>query len=63
LKGYPSNSTSDRDEYPPAMSSEGGSGADVRYIDPADNRGAGSTMGHQLDGYPDGTKFRIKIED
>lgn len=38
----------DRDEYPPAMMAEGGEGASVRYIDESDNRGAGSSMGHQV---------------
>ena len=37
---FPPRSGYDRDEYPPAMSEEGGYGASVRYIDPADNRGA-----------------------
>lgn len=40
----------DRDEYPPAVAKEGDKGSSVRYIDPSDNRGAGSTMGHQLNG-------------
>lgn len=31
LRGIPTRSGYDRDEYPPAVSSEGGSGADVRY--------------------------------
>ena len=46
LADYPPRTGYDRDEYPPAMSREGGAGADVRYIDPSDNRGAGATMGN-----------------
>ncbi|MED2915228.1 NucA/NucB deoxyribonuclease domain-containing protein [Bacillus thuringiensis] len=55
-KGY------DRDEYPMAMCSEGGSGADVRYITPADNRGAGSYVGRKVGKLPDGAKFKIVVK-
>ena len=34
----------ERDEYPPAMTKEGGHNANVRFINPHDNRGAGSAM-------------------
>jgi hypothetical protein len=51
----------DRDEYPMAVSLEGGTGADVRCIPFSDNRGAGATIGAQLTPYPDGTRFRIVI--
>lgn len=60
LKGIPTKEGYDRDEYPPAMCVEGGEGADIRYITPSDNRGAGSWMGHQLSEYPDGTKIEFK---
>ena len=53
----------DRDEYPPAMSSEGGANADVRYIRSGDNRRAGTTVERQLRPYPDGTRFRVNIMD
>lgn len=43
------------------MFEEGGEGASVRPINSSDNKGAGSTIGHLLRGYPDGTKLRIKI--
>ncbi|KAJ4455746.1 putative sporulation protein [Paratrimastix pyriformis] len=55
LPGY------DRDEYPPAVCEEGGEGANVRYIDPHDNRVAGSSMAHQIKKYPNGTKTQIKV--
>ncbi|MMZ60551.1 Sporulation-specific extracellular nuclease precursor [compost metagenome] len=42
LKGVPTRKGKDRDEWPMAMCAEGGDGADVRYISPKDNRGAGS---------------------
>ena len=43
------------------MSDEGGAGADVRYIDPSDNRGAGATMGNALEGWCNTQPFRIDI--
>ncbi|WP_146551797.1 T7SS effector LXG polymorphic toxin [Rummeliibacillus sp. SL167] len=61
LKGLNKVTGKDLDEYPPAMFEEGGKGASVRPIPQSDNRGSGSTMGHQLRPYPDGTKVKIKI--
>ena len=61
LADYPPRSGYDRDEYSPAMSREGGAGADVRYIDPSDNRDAGATMGNALEGWCEGQPFRIDI--
>jgi hypothetical protein len=49
----------DRDEYPPAMFAEGGDGSSVKYIDPFDNRGAGSSMRYQTSSLPDGDKVII----
>ena len=43
------------------MSAEGGAGADVRYIDPSDNRGAGAVMGNALEGWCEDQPFRIRI--
>ena len=63
LKGIDKVPGADLDEYPPAMFKEGGSGASVRPISLSDNRGAGSTMGHALSKYPEGTKVRIKNEN
>lgn len=54
LEGYPTIPGLDRDEWPMAASQEGGPGADIRYIDPSDNRGA-----HLERGAP----FRIEIVD
>lgn len=48
LRGVPTRTGFDRDEYPPAMFKEGGEGASVKYVPPSDNRGAGSSMGHQI---------------
>jgi hypothetical protein len=44
-KGY------DRDEYPPATFREGGKGASVKNIPQSDNRGAGASIGYQLNHY------------
>ena len=63
LKGHQKIPNLDLDEYPPAMSKEGGFGADIRGINRSDNRGSGSSAGHQLRNYPDGTKFHYKITD
>lgn len=53
----------DRDEYPPAMFQEGGSGASVRHISPGDNRGAGSSIGAQCRGLACGTQVTIDVVD
>ena len=59
MRGNPRQPGLDRDEYPPAMFREGGTGSSVRGIDPSDNRGAGSSMGHQARDLPDGTRVRL----
>jgi hypothetical protein len=61
LDGIPTRDGYDRDEVPPAISREGGAGADVRYVPSADNRGAGAAMGEQLEPYCDGQAFRLKV--
>ncbi len=58
---YPSSSETDRDEYPPAVGAEGGAGSSVWRIPIGDNRGAGASMGRQLEGVPDGARVRIGI--
>ena len=63
LKGLDKVPGKDLDEYPPAMFQEGGQGSSVRPINPSDNRGAGSTIGHRLRPYLDGTKVKITIEE
>jgi len=61
LAGIPTKPGYDRDEYPPAVSREGGYGASVRYVPSADNRGAGSVMGAQLSGWCEGQPFRMRL--
>ena len=61
LKGVPTKRGLDRDEWPMAMFKEGGNNASVRYIDPSDNRGAGSVIGNMLSELPDGTKIKVKV--
>jgi len=63
LRGVPTRAGSDRDEYPPAMFLQGGRGASVRYVNPSDNRGAGSCIGAQCRGLTDGAKVRIRVVD
>ncbi|WP_068505701.1 NucA/NucB deoxyribonuclease domain-containing protein [Paenibacillus kribbensis] len=62
LKGVPTKKGKDRDEWPMAMCAEGGEGADIKYISPKDNRGAGSWVGHKLDDYADGTKVEFIVK-
>lgn len=62
LKGVPTKKGYDRDEWPMAMCAEGGSGADIEYITPSDNRGAGSWVGNQLEGYADGTRVEFMFK-
>lgn len=45
-----------------AVCEEGGAGADVRYVTPSDNRGAGSWVGNQMSSYPDGTKVLFIVQ-
>lgn len=45
------------------MFKEGGQDASVRPINPSDNRGSGSSTGHKLRPYPDGTKIKYKVTD
>lgn len=59
LKGIPTKKHYDRDEWPMAMCEEGGTGADIAYISPADNRGAGSWVGNQLEKFKDGTRVEF----
>jgi RHS repeat-associated protein len=61
LKGTPVVEGLDRDEYPPAMFSEGGAGASVKAINPSDNRGAGGSIGQQAKKLANGTKVKIQV--
>ena len=62
-RNWPHLRGQDRDEYPMAMTREGGANADVRFISAGDNRGAGRTIARQLHGRPDGTRFRVHVID
>ncbi|MFD0715904.1 DNA-entry nuclease [Paenibacillus sp. GCM10027626] len=62
LRGIPTKKGYDRDEWPMAMCAEGGKGADVKYIDPSDNRGAGSWVSNQLESYPNGTRVLFVVK-
>lgn len=59
LRDFATMPGKDRDEYPPAMFLEGGERASVRYIDPSDNRSAGSIMGKRLASYPNGCRVQF----
>ena len=60
LRNFPTKRGFDRDEYPPAASSEGGRGASVEYVEFSDNRSAGSRMKIQLRSYCDGQAFILE---
>lgn len=63
MKGKKPEKGMDRDEYPPAMTMEGGEHASVRAIPSADNRGAGACIGAQCRGVPDGGRIQIDIAE
>ena len=63
LKGIDKVPGEDVDEYPPAMFNDGGNGGSVRSINPSDNRGAGSSFGHKLRPYQNGTRIKFRITD
>nr|WP_310876711.1 NucA/NucB deoxyribonuclease domain-containing protein [Priestia megaterium] len=62
LKGIPTKNGYDRDEFPMAFCEEGGTGADIKYVSPSDNRGAGSWISHQVDDFSNGTKVLIQVK-
>jgi YD repeat-containing protein len=62
LSGIPTKLGFDRDEYPFAMTLQGGSGASVRYLDPSLNRAVGSYVRNQLPDR-DGYRFMVRIVD
>ena len=62
LKGIPTKEGYDRDEWPMAFCAEGGKGAHIAYIDPSDNRGAGSWISHEVEKYPDGTRVKFVVK-
>ena len=63
LKGVPTVKGKDRDEYPPAMFQEGGTGASVRPIDPSDNRGSGACIGAQCRDVKNGEQVEVTVVD
>lgn len=63
LQGIPTRTGYDRDEWPMAASREGGEGAHIAYVPSSDNRGAGSSVGNQLDGWCSGQAFRVRFSD
>ncbi|MCS6595301.1 NucA/NucB deoxyribonuclease domain-containing protein [Bacillus cereus] len=62
LANVPTKKGYDRDEYPMTMYKEGGKGADIRHIKPADNRGAGSYIGNKVEKLPNDAKMKIVVK-
>lgn len=69
LEDIPTRSGFDRDEYPPAVGRGRGPGlersseprgwrADVRYVESAENRSHGASLGAKLREFCNGTRFR-----
>jgi RHS repeat-associated protein len=63
LRGMPRRRGFDRDEYPPAMTREGGRGASRQHVRSGDNRGAGASIRHQCRNVPNGGGIIIKVCD
>jgi hypothetical protein len=61
LRGIPTRDGYDRDEYPPAVSLEGGEGADVKLVRSSENPSAGASMGGRLRPYCDGQRFVFRL--
>ncbi len=59
LKDEPRVSEMDRDEFPPAVLDNGSGKHSIRPVPSSDNRGAGSSIRHQLSGVPDKTPVTI----
>ena len=62
LRGHDKVPGKQLDEYPPAMFREGGAGASVRPVSPADNMGAGASIGNQCRGLACGSQVRIVVD-
>jgi hypothetical protein len=56
-KRFPTRRGFDRDEYPPAMSVEGGADTHLRYVPSAENQAQGRELGKQTRAYCPGQAF------
>jgi hypothetical protein len=61
LRGRPKVPGHDLDEAPPAVLRNPGDPVSVRPLDPSDNRGSGSSIGHQLREVPNGGQVIIEV--
>ena len=61
LQGTKTQPGTDRDEYPPASTKEGGAGSSVQNIPSSDNRGWGGSWGQQTKDVPSGSQVKINI--
>jgi RHS repeat-associated protein len=60
LRNVKTEKGKDRDEFPPAVLRPSGD-VSVKNITSGDNRGAGSSLGHQQANVPDNTRVQIKV--
>jgi hypothetical protein len=51
----------DLDEWPPAMTINGGNGATIMQIPYSDNRDSGACMGNQIVNLPDWTELHFEV--
>lgn len=63
LHGVPTRPGLDRDEFPPAVTRQGGAGARVAHINPGDNRAAGASLRNAISGLDDGQRFLYLVVD
>ena len=59
--GASSKPNTDKDEYPFAVTKEGGKGSSVRNISSKDNRGSGGSLGQQIKKVPNGAKIKVHV--
>ena len=63
FRGTPRRPGFDRDEFPPAVTRQGGASARVRHINPSDNRSAGGSLAATTRGLADGQRFLYVVID
>jgi len=63
LAGTPTKPGFDRDEYPFAITRQGGAGATITYVTSSENRSAGAYLRNELKDIEDGERFLFVVTD
>ncbi len=63
MRGIPTVTGLDRDEYPGALFREGGSASNILPSNRGENRGFGTYVKNQLRGVPDGATVEFRVHD